>query len=117
MTIQTLTDPIVQFCILVIASLTIGRLLLRRQPRLRLAGAIAFFVVLTVLLLYHGIQPYESDSGPEEISRRIFIGIAKAVWWIGGAMVLVSFVRLFLIFERKPREGRLLQDLIVGIIY
>ncbi len=37
--------------------------------------------------------------------------------WIGGAMVLVSSVRLFLILERKPREGRLIQDLVVGVIY
>ena len=26
-------------------------------------------------------------------------------------------MRVFLIFERQPREGRLLQDLVVGIIY
>ncbi|WP_261336593.1 mechanosensitive ion channel family protein [Rhizobium leguminosarum] len=32
-------------------------------------------------------------------------------------MTLVSAVRLFLIFERKPREGRLIQDLLVGLIY
>jgi small-conductance mechanosensitive channel len=26
-------------------------------------------------------------------------------------------VRIYLVFERKPREARLLQDLIVGIVY
>lgn len=54
---------------------------------------------------------------PGDVSRRVFIGVAKAVWWIAGAMVLISSVRLFLIFERRPREARLLQDLVVGLIY
>ena len=30
---------------------------------------------------------------------------------------MTSCARVFLIFERRPREGRLLQDLVVGLIY
>ena len=44
-------------------------------------------------------------------------GIAKIIWWINAAWSLISIVRVFLIFERQPREGRLLQDLVVGVIY
>lgn len=117
MTLETLNDPITQFCILVVAGLLLSRIVLRGHPTLRLVCHVAFFVVLTALLLYHGIEPYTSDATGEDISHRIFIGVVKAVWWIAGAMVLVSSVRLFLIFERKPREVRLLQDLVVGIIY
>ena len=31
--------------------------------------------------------------------------------------MLTGFTRVFLIFERRPREGRLIQDLVVGVIY
>ncbi len=111
------TDPIVQLFILAILGLLLSRLVLRGHPVWRLVAHIVFLIALTALLLYHGIQPYAPDTQAGDVSRRIFIGLAKAVWWIGGAMVLISSVRLFLIFERKPREARLLQDLVVGLIY
>ncbi len=117
MTIALLGDPIVQFCILVVVGTFISRVMLRRQRAGRLIGQIVFFVSLTVLLLYHGIVPYEPSPPQVSVALRTFTGFAKIVWWVNGAWVLIAFVRLFLIFERKPREGRLLQDLVVGIIY
>jgi len=119
MSIALLADPIVQFCILVVIGTFVSRFLLRHRRAGRLIGQIAFFVSLTALLLYHGIVPYEPSptQAQDTVTLRVFTGFAKIVWWINGAWVLVAFVRLFLIFERKPREGRLLQDLVVGIIY
>lgn len=117
MSIALLGDPIVQFCILVVIGTFISRIMLRHQRAGRLIGQVAFFVSLTVLLLYHGIVPYEPSPPQNSVALRTFTGVAKIVWWVNGAWVLIAFVRLFLIFERKPREGRLLQDLIVGIIY
>ncbi|MDL2401835.1 mechanosensitive ion channel family protein [Rhizobium mayense] len=121
MYIALLADPIVQFCILVVVGTFISRFVLRHRRAGRLIGQIAFFISLTALLLYHGIVPYEPSSAQSQaqdtVQLRIFIGFAKIVWWINGAWVLIAFVRLFLIFERKPREARLLQDLVVGIIY
>ncbi|WP_454849830.1 mechanosensitive ion channel family protein [Rhizobium binxianense] len=116
MSVDILKNPIVQFCLLVVAGLLL-RLTFGRNPRFRFVANVVFFILLTVVLLSHGIAPYMPDVTAEGLTQRIFTGLAKTVWWIGGAMVLVSSVRLFLIFERKPREGRLLQDLIVGLIY
>jgi small-conductance mechanosensitive channel/CRP-like cAMP-binding protein len=112
-----LSDPIVQFYIFLCVAIVLSRLFFRGHPTLRLVGSIVFFGLITAFLLYHGIEPYSPDSNLPNISRRIFVGLAKVVWWIGGALVLTAFVRMFLIFERIPREGRLLQDLVVGIIY
>lgn len=111
-----LRDPVFQFAALVAISLA-ARVAFGKRPTFRFAANVAFFALLTLVLLIHGIQPYATDTATDDLSRRIFIGAAKTVWWIGGAMVLVSSVRLFLTFERKPREGRLLQDLVVAIIY
>lgn len=74
-------------------------------------------MALTILLLYQEIVPYE--TGPANVStlQRAFVAIAKIVWWTNAAWSLISVVRVFLIFERQPREVRLLQDLFVGVIY
>lgn len=113
---QLLADPIFQFIVLV-ALVFVARYFARGRPAVRLAAHIAFFVLLTVLLVASNVAPWETTTIAEDLTHKIFVGLAKATWWIGGAMVLVSAVRLFLIFERKPREGRLLQDLLVGVIY
>jgi small-conductance mechanosensitive channel/CRP-like cAMP-binding protein len=117
MPLEIFADPIAQFCVLIVAGTVISRLMLRGRRAGRLIGQTAFFIALSGLLLYNGIVPYEPSPLETDLTRRIFIGFAKVVWWINGAWVLVAFVRIFLIFERKPREGRLLQDLIVGVIY
>lgn len=91
--------------------------LLRRSPVGHLAGEAVLFAVLTSLLLLQGIVPY--DAGPPEapLLESVFLGLAKVVWWTNAALLLVGAVRVFLIIEGRPREGRLLQDLLVGVIY
>jgi small-conductance mechanosensitive channel len=112
-----ITDTIVQTGVLAATGALVTRVLLRGRPTLRLVGQLLFFLALSALLLYHGIVPYE--SGPAGIStlERVFIGIAKVIWWTNAAWSLIGLVRVFLIFESQPREGRLLQDLVVGVIY
>jgi small-conductance mechanosensitive channel/CRP-like cAMP-binding protein len=110
-------DPFVQTGALAAIGSVVTRFILRNHPTRRLVGQLLFFSALTALLLYHSIVPYE--LGPTDASnlQRVFIGLAKIIWWINAAWSLISIVRVFLIFERQPREGRLLQDLIVGLIY
>src|SRR5262245_19348199 len=112
-----LGDPVVQTGLLALAGAIITRIVLRHHPTHKLIGQLLFFAALTALLLYHGIVPYE--PGPESASsvERVFIGLAKIIWWINAAWSLISVVRVFLILELQPREGRLLQDLVVGAIY
>ncbi|MBO9127978.1 MULTISPECIES: mechanosensitive ion channel family protein [unclassified Rhizobium] len=113
---QLVWNPILQFSVLVLTTISI-RVALGRNPTIRFIVSVSFFALLTATLLSHDIVPYSPSLGDPLFSRRITTGLLKAVWWIGGAVVLVSAVRLFLIFENNPREGRLAQDLIVGIIY
>ncbi|WP_337270425.1 mechanosensitive ion channel family protein [Oryzifoliimicrobium ureilyticus] len=75
------------------------------------------FALLTGVLVFQGIEPYSTTQHPDGTWTVVLYGAAKAIWWIGGALMLISFVRLVLIFEERPREGRLVQDLIAGIIY
>lgn len=114
---ELITDPIIQAGSLAAAGALVSRVALRNNPRLHLIFQVSFFAVLTALLLYHGIVPYEAGPPTASAVQKVFIGIAKIIWWINAAWALVGFARVFLIFERRPREGRLIQDLVVGIIY
>jgi small-conductance mechanosensitive channel/CRP-like cAMP-binding protein len=115
--IDVISDPIVQTGLLAVVGALVTRVLLRSHPTRRLVGQLVFFLALTILLLYHGIVPYESGPLNASTLERVFIGIAKVIWWTNAAWSLISVVRVFLILERQPREGRLLQDLVVGVIY
>jgi small-conductance mechanosensitive channel len=109
-------DPITQVALLVF-SLLLARSLARGDPTARFLVHIVFFVILTILLVGHDVAPWTTGVTDNDLAHRTFIGTTKATWWAGGAMVLASSVRVYLIFERKPREGRLLQDLLVAVIY
>lgn len=83
----------------------------------RLIVQIAFFLTMSVLLLDGAVVPYELTRSGETTARAILLAVAKALWWVHLAWALIGFVRIFLVFEGKPREARLLQDLVVGVVY
>ena len=41
----------------------------------------------------------------------------KIAWWFWAAWFLVGALRAFVVFQRSPRESKLLQDLLAGLIY
>jgi small-conductance mechanosensitive channel/CRP-like cAMP-binding protein len=116
-TFGILGDPIVQTGVLAAVGALVTRIGLRRHPTRRLVGQLVFFAALTGLLLYHDIVPYAAGPSTASSLERVFIALAKVIWWINAAWSLISVVRVFLIIEGQPREGRLVQDLVVGIIY
>ncbi|RDJ27015.1 mechanosensitive ion channel protein [Bosea caraganae] len=115
--LQLLADPMVQTGLMAVAGALVTRVALRHHPAKRLFGQVLFFAALTALLLYHGIVPYQAAPPETAALQHVFVGIAKIIWWINAAWALIAFVRVFLIFEKQPREGRLIQDLVVGTIY
>ncbi len=42
---------------------------------------------------------------------------ARLLWWIHLAWAIIGFVRIYLVLERYPHEARLLQDIVVGVVY
>lgn len=84
---------------------------------LRLLSQVLLFILLSVFLYIHDSTPF-ARAIPETMNiMGIALLTAKAAWWFAGSACLVGLVRIFLIFERKPREARLLQDLVVAVIY
>ena len=42
---------------------------------------------------------------------------ARLLWWIHLAWALIGLVRIYLVLDRHPQEARLLQDIVVGVVY
>jgi small-conductance mechanosensitive channel len=89
----------------------------RRGPMLRLAGRIGLFVALSAALFSYGIEPYQQRPADENFARQFGILLLEILWWVLLARTLVSVVDAFVIFERRPNESRLFQQLIAGLIY
>jgi small-conductance mechanosensitive channel len=117
MVTEMASDPFVQTGVLAVVGAIVTRILLRRYPAQRLVFQLGFFAALTALLHHHDIVPYEIASDSTPAYERFFLALAKIIWWINAAWVLTGTARVFLIFERRPREGKLIQDLVVGLIY
>jgi small-conductance mechanosensitive channel len=114
---EVVGDPFVQTGVLAVVGALVTHILLRRYPAWRLIFQLAFFLALSALLHHHDIVPYEATPQSTPIFESVFLALAKVIWWVNAAWVLTAFTRAFLIFERRPREGRLIQDLVVGVIY
>ena len=109
--------PVMQAGWLALGGVLITRLVFRRHPILKLATQLVFFAALSLILMVADIVPYEVGTRQGTIAETLFVGLAKIIWWTNVAWALVGLVRVFIILERKPLEGRLLQDLIVGLVY
>ncbi len=113
---QFLQDPLVQFLALFLVW-GIAKIAVAPTRLSRLLLNIISFLALTALLFYNQLPPYMQDESKASMAVIITHGVLKTTWWGGCASLLASCVRMFLTFERKPREGRLLQDLVVALIY
>lgn len=114
---QAISDPIVQTGAAAVIGAILIRVTLRNHPTHRFFVQAAFLGLLTMVLLYLGIVPFAVGPPDVPVLERVFIVFAKIVWWANAAWAVAGFVRVFLIFEGRPREGRLIQDLLVGLVY
>jgi small-conductance mechanosensitive channel len=106
------------FIVLVgLTGILLWHLIPARQVTTRLIVQIVIFVTMTAILLAGDVVPYEPSRAAGISGEAILVGAAKLLWWLHLAWALIGFVRIYLVIERKPREARLLQDLVVGAVY
>jgi small-conductance mechanosensitive channel len=115
--IAALHDPlVVTLCVFFLLGLA-GHLLFRRRPLGRALVRVVFLGVLTVVLLRAGIVPYQPlvlTGAPLEDAAHAALKIA---WWAWAAWFVVGALRVFVASERRQHEGKLVQDLLAGLIY
>jgi small-conductance mechanosensitive channel len=73
------------------------------------------FVLLTAILVVSGVHEKDLASLPR-LERILYSGL-EVVWSLAAAWLAVGFLRAFVSFRRKPRQDKLAQDLIAGLIY
>jgi small-conductance mechanosensitive channel/CRP-like cAMP-binding protein len=119
--ITTLTmivrDPLIGGSVLIAFSALISRTLFKQKPIWRAVVRVIFLILLTLLLLYDGIVPYQPLQLTGAPYRDTIAGILKIAWWLWAAWFLVALVRAVVIFEGRPRDGKLVQDILSALIY
>jgi small-conductance mechanosensitive channel/CRP-like cAMP-binding protein len=111
------SDPLVVPLGLLAAGGAVTHWLLRRYPLGRAVARIVLLILLTIALLHAGVVPYRPLELTGTPFRDVVHGTLKIAWWLGAAWFVVGFVRAFVIVDRRPREGKLLQDLFAGLVY
>ncbi len=116
-TMQAAHDPLVAALILFALAGLVTHLAFRRHPLRRAIVRVIFLFVLTLVLLRAGVVPYQPlrmTGGP---FRDVVHGALKIAWWLWSAWFLVGLLRTFVVTEHRPREGKLVQDLLAGLVY
>src|ERR1700757_2258115 len=110
-------DPLmVAFGLMVLGGLT-THFLFKHSPFTRAIVRVGCLILLTILLLSAGILPYRPLHSTASSVRDAVHGALQVAWWLWAAWFLVSCLRAFVIVEHRPREGKLLQDLLAGLMY
>jgi small-conductance mechanosensitive channel/CRP-like cAMP-binding protein len=90
---------------------------LKDRPFARAMVRVGFLILLTIVLLNADIIPYQPlRLTGTPLLDAVHVAL-KVTWWFFAAWFLVGFLRAFVIVEHRPREAKLLQDLLAGLIY
>jgi small-conductance mechanosensitive channel/CRP-like cAMP-binding protein len=114
---KTARDPLVGAFAIVAVGVLVSRLLFEQQPIWRALARVVFLILLTMLLLRNGIVPYEALRTSGAPAHDAIAGTLKIAWWLWAAWFLVALIRSVVVFERRPLEGKLVQDLVSALIY
>jgi small-conductance mechanosensitive channel len=113
----SLASPLVQLNLVGLAGIVVWVLLSHRRPMTRLVVQIAFFAIMTAILVGNGIAPHRFEGNGAEAAGALLVISAKMLWWVHLAWAVIGFVRIYVVLDGRPREARLLQDLVVGVVY
>src|ERR1700678_4706894 len=115
--LATVTDPLLLAGTLIVAGFFGARYGQRRGPLAHFIVQLLVFVILTGLLLAGGVAPYRPGVTIASEPRRLIVGALEAIWWLGAAWLAAGFLRAFVVLGRQPRESKLVQDLLAGLVY
>jgi small-conductance mechanosensitive channel len=117
MTIALIHDPLVVALFLFSLGGLLAHYLFRQHPLGRAIVRVIFLVILTIVLLYAGVVPYEPSTRTGVPLQDVAHATLKIAWWLWTAWFIVGFLRAFVVAEHRPREAKLVQDLLAGLIY
>ena len=112
-----LRDPLfVTLCVFSLLGL-LTHFLFRRQPLGRALVRVFFLSVLTIVLLHAGVVPYQPLALTGVPLEDAVHATLKIAWWLWAAWFVIGVLRLVVVTKHRPREGKLIQDLLAGLVY
>jgi small-conductance mechanosensitive channel len=103
--------------LLLMAALAIPRLRPGWPVWLRMTIRIGAFIGLTALIAQGTGSPLSPRWDVAEPDRQLWQQAIEAGWWLLAGRVAVGAVRLFVVLKNRPRETRILSDLLAGAVY
>jgi small-conductance mechanosensitive channel len=113
----SLTDPLFLAALAIIVGFFGARYWRARNSRLHFLVRLVAFTILTGLMLKGGAVPYRPAAETVGEPRRLLTAALEIVWWLAGAWLAVGFLHAFIVLRRRPRESKLVQDLLATVIY
>jgi small-conductance mechanosensitive channel/CRP-like cAMP-binding protein len=110
-------SPLWQLNSVGLAGIIVWHLIPSRRSNTRLVVQIAFFAAMTAILVGNNLMSFESEAPETLDADALLVVSARLLWWIHLAWAIIGFVRIYLVLERYPHEARLLQDIVVGVVY
>jgi small-conductance mechanosensitive channel/CRP-like cAMP-binding protein len=110
-------DPLVLILGVFVIGGVVTHFLFKKYPIGRAIVRVIFLILLTIALLHAEIVPYLPLQLTGAPFRDAVHAILKIAWWLLAAWFLVGVMRAVVVFQRSPREGKLLQDLLAGLVY
>jgi small-conductance mechanosensitive channel/CRP-like cAMP-binding protein len=110
-------DPLVLILGIFVLGGAVTHFLFKKYPIGRAIVRVVFLILLTVALLYADIVPYRPLELTGTPFRDAVHAALKIAWWLYAAWFLVGLLRAVVVFQGSPREAKLLQDLLAGLIY
>ena len=114
---MTRTTELELLTALLIAAVVVPRLRPRWLTWQRVAWRLATFTAVSVLVVRAMGSPLQPQFGTARPGLLFWEQLVDAGWWLLGGRVAVGFVRLLLVLENRPRETRIVSDLVAGAIY
>ncbi len=104
-------------CCLLVFSIIIPRLRARWPLWVQFLSRVATLIALTVLVQQLLGSPFHPQYGSGPAEGLLWKRVLEAFWWAVVGRACVGFARMLVVLEHRPRETRIVSDLIAGSIY
>lgn len=103
--------------VLLVATIIVPRVISRWSLWARALWQLGAFAILTILVRRTLGSPFAPGYDTGEAGLRMWDQAIEIGWWIIAAQTAIGLIRLFIVFETRPRETRIISDLLAGLIY
>lgn len=114
---MTANAALIGATLLLLATAIVPWLITRWALWARAAWRVLAFVALTVLMQKALGSPFAPQFNPDQPGFRLWEQALEFGWWVVTAQCAIGLTRLFVVFETKPRETRIVSDLLAAVIY